>query len=267
MGMHDIPPNDLFSMKLDRRGALRLLGGAGLGLGLAGFTARNASALATAAAGSDTTIPTASEEIPDETGGPFPGDGTNGVNVLAEDGIVRSDITTSFGSASGVADGIPLEVVLNVQDVASGGNPLTGAAVYAWHCDAEGRYSLYSDGVTEENYLRGVQEVDADGNVRFTTVYPGCYAGRWPHLHFEVFESLAAATNGANAVKTSQLAFPQEVSETVYTDDRYPMSTDNLGELTLESDNVFGEDSAELQLATLSGDNDAGYTALLAVGV
>ena len=158
-------------------------------------------------------------------------------------------------------------MVLNVQDVANGGNPLTGAAVYVWHCDAEGNYSLYSDGVTEENYLRGVQEVDADGNATFTTIYPGCYSGRWPHIHFEVYESLEAATTGSNAIKTSQLAFPEGVSETVYADDRYPSSTDNLDDLSLESDMVFGEDSAALQMAIMSGDNEAGYTAVLAVGV
>jgi protocatechuate 3,4-dioxygenase beta subunit len=251
---------------LDRRRAIRLFGGAGLGLGVAGLAARGVNA-ATLTSATDSTIPTATEEIPDETGGPYPGDGTNGPNVLAEAGAVRSDITSSFGSASGVADGIPLEVILNVQDVANGGNPLTGAAVYVWHCDAEGRYSLYSEGATEENYLRGVQEVDADGNVTFATIYPGCYSGRWPHIHFEVYDTLEAATNGRNAIKTSQLAFPQGVSETVYADDRYPVSIENLDRISLESDMVFGEDSAAHQMAIMTGDNDAGYTALLAVGI
>ena len=82
-----------------------------------------------------------------------------------------------------------------------------------------------------------------------------------------MYESLEAATNGRNAIKTSQLAFPEGVSETVYADDRYPASTDNLDDLSLESDMVFGEDSAALQMAIMSGDNDAGYTAVLAVGV
>ena len=259
-------PDHLGETTFDRRRALRLLGGTGIGLGVAGLAARGVRAAGTPAA-VDSTIPTASEEIPDETGGPFPGDGTNGANVLSEDGVVRSDITASFGSASGVAEGIPLTVVLNVQDVAAGGNPLAGAALYIWHCDAEGRYSLYSDGVTGENYLRGVQEVDAEGNVTFTTVYPGCYAGRWPHIHFEVYETLAAATNGRNAIKTSQLAFPQGVSETVYADDRYPVSIENLERISLESDMVFGEDSAAHQMAIMTGDNDGGYTAILAVGV
>jgi protocatechuate 3,4-dioxygenase beta subunit len=261
--MQNTQPDHHDDVTFDRRRALCLLGGTGVGLGVISLAGR----AAFAANGTDSTIPTATAEVPDETGGPYPGDGTNGVNVLTEEGVVRSDITSSFGSASGVADGFPLEVLFNVQDVANGGNPLTGAAVYLWHCDAEGRYSLYSDGATEENYLRGVQEVDADGNVRFTTIYPGCYSGRWPHMHFEVYESLEAATNGRNAIKTSQLAFPEGVSETVYADDRYPASTDNLDDLSLESDMVFGEDSAALQMAIMSGDNEAGYTAILAVGV
>ena len=261
--MQNSQPDPHDAGTLDRRRALRMLGGTGLGVGAIALAGRHAFA----AAGADSTIPTATAEIPDETGGPFPGDGTNGVNVLAEDGVVRSDITSSFGSASGVADGVPLNLVLNVQDVANGGNPLTGAAVYVWHCDAEGNYSLYSDAVSEENYLRGVQEVDADGNATFTTIFPGCYSGRWPHIHFEVYESLEAATNGRNAIKTSQLAFPEGVSETVYADDRYPASTDNLDDLSLESDMVFGEDSAAHQMAIMSGDDDAGYTAVLAVGV
>ena len=60
-------------------------------------------------------------------------------------------------------------------------------AVYLWSCTPEGRYSLYSKGVTDQNYLRGVQAADADGWVTFTTIFPACYDGRWPHLHFEVY--------------------------------------------------------------------------------
>jgi len=82
-----------------------------------------------------------------------------------------------------------------------------------------------------------------------------------------VYESLDAATHSRNAVKTSQLAFPERVSEAVYADDRYPMSVDNLERLSLESDMVFGEDGAALQMAIMTGDNDAGYTAVLPVGV
>jgi protocatechuate 3,4-dioxygenase beta subunit len=262
--MHD-ELNDDDPAPVDRRRALRMLGGAGLGVGL--VAAGLDLAKVAAASGVDGTVAPARDEIPDETGGPFPADGTNGVNALAEEGVVRSDITSSFGPSRGVADGVPLQVVLSVQDLAAGGDPLEGAAVYLSHCDAEGRYSLYSDGVTEENYLRGVQEVGADGTVTFTSIFPGCYPGRWPHIHFEVYDSVDAATNGRNAIKTSQLAFPQSVAEAVYADARYPGSADNLSRLSLRSDMVFADDGAALQLATMSGDDEGGYTARLAVGI
>ena len=206
------------------------------------------------------------EEIPDETAGPFPGDGTNGPNVLEESGVVRSDITASVGGAGGVADGIPLTFTLAIVDVASRA-PLAGAAVYAWHCDAEGRYSMYSDGVTEENYLRGVVETDANGLATFRSIFPGCYQGRWPHIHFEVYENVDAASNGGNAIKVSQLAFPQTVCEAAYVDGRYPDSAGNLGQLSLATDGVFADDQAAQQLAVVAGSNDAGYVATLPVGV
>lgn len=78
------------------------------------------------------------DAIPEETAGPFPGDGSNGPNVLTQDGVVRSDIRSSFGSASGTAEGVPLTLDLTILDAASDA-PLAGAAVYAWHCDREGR--------------------------------------------------------------------------------------------------------------------------------
>ncbi len=145
--------------------------------------------------GAGSTVAVAEGEIPEETAGPYPGDGSNGPNVLTESGVVRSDITSSFGSASGVAEGVPTTVRLRILDLdGDDATPLVGAAVYLWHCDREGRYSMYSDGVTEENYLRGVQEADDDGRLEFTTIFPATYSGRWPHMHFEVYESLDAAT-------------------------------------------------------------------------
>ena len=104
---------------------------------------------------------------PRRPAGPFPGDGSNGPNVLTESGVVRSDITKSFGDASGRRRGRPgRRSTLTLLDVAGGGSPLAGAAVYLWHCDRAGRYSLYDDAIADENYLRGVQESDADGKLR-----------------------------------------------------------------------------------------------------
>jgi protocatechuate 3,4-dioxygenase beta subunit len=206
------------------------------------------------------------DQIPQETGGPYPGDGSNGPNVLTESGIVRSDITKSFGSASGVATGVPLTVELTILD-ADKDTPLEGAAVYLWHCDAEGRYSLYSDGVTNENYLRGVQAADSSGKVKFTTIFPAAYMGRWPHIHFEVYSSLSEATAAGKISRTSQLALPKDVCDTVYATDGYDSSAQNMQQTSLEDDNVFGDDDGVHQLATVSGDVKSGYTATLDVGV
>ena len=97
-----------------------------------------------------------------------------------------------------------------------------------WHCDRDGAYSLYSNGVTTENYLRGVQAADSNGVVTFTSIFPACYSGRWPHIHFEVYPSLAKATDQANKIATSQIALPKDACDTVYATDGYSQSVTNL---------------------------------------
>ena len=136
-----------------------------------------------------------------------------------------------------------------------------------WHVDAQGRYSLYSTGATDQNYLRGVQAADADGWVTFQSVFPACYDGRWPHIHFEVYESLADAGNVKNKIATSQMAMPQDVCEKVYADTSlYPSSASLLKKVSLTSDMVF-RDSWQTELGTVTGDTTSGYTASLNVGV
>jgi protocatechuate 3,4-dioxygenase beta subunit len=205
-------------------------------------------------------------EVPDETGGPYPGDGSNGINVLDDSGIVRSDIRSSFGTSTTTAVGVPLTIVLTVRDAATG-DALSGGAVYLWHCDRDGNYSLYSNGLEDENYLRGVQEIGADGSVTFTTVFPGCYAGRWPHIHFEVYSDVATAVASGPIVKTSQIALPKEACEAVYATSGYDSSVRNLSQISLASDNVFGDDGGIHQIATMTGSASAGYTAALTIGV
>ena len=206
-------------------------------------------------------------EIPEETAGSYPGDGSNGPDVLSESGVVRSDITSSFGSASGVAEGVPLTLRFRVYDLTGDDvEILAGAAVYAWHCDRDGSYSMYDGDAQAENYLRGVQESDADGWVEFTTIFPGCYAGRWPHVHFEVYESLDAATSVSNKLRTSQLAFPQDVCEEVYATDGYEASVTNLAGVSLDSDGIFS-DGYSLQMATMKGSVADGLTATLNVPI
>jgi protocatechuate 3,4-dioxygenase beta subunit len=240
---------------LGRRRALALLGGAAAVL-LVGCKddATTASAAATGA----------QAPIPSETAGPFPGDGSNGPDALTQSGVVRQDLRSSFGGLTGTATGTPLVLALHLVDAATG-SPLAGAAVYAWHADAQGRYSMYD--LPQENYLRGVQPTGADGVVAFTTVFPGCYAGRWPHIHFEVYRDVASATKGGKPLATSQVALPQAACQAVYASSEYPPSLRNLGQVSLARDLVFGDDGAVRQLATMAGTAGNGLTASLLVPV
>ncbi len=187
--------------------------------------------------------------------------------MLSQSGVVRQDIRSSFGSSSTVATGVPLTIRLAILDLASDCAPMAGAAVYAWHCDQAGRYSLYSSGAEDENYLRGVQAAGADGIVTFTSIFPACYSGRWPHIHFEVFPSLDAATDEANRIATSQVALPEDICNDVYATAGYEQSVQNLAGLSLATDNVFGEDGGERQIGTISGSVADGLVVDLAVPV
>jgi protocatechuate 3,4-dioxygenase beta subunit len=269
---------------LDRRRALSLLGlgVAGAALAACGSTTTAAGGTAGGTAGSSTSGSSTTgassgatsgtstgtlTEIPDETAGPYPGDGSNGPDVLAQSGVVRQDITSSFGTSTTKAEGIPMTLELTILDIAAGGGPMAGAAVYVWHCDRAGRYSMYSSGVTAENYLRGVQIADSNGVVRFTSIVPGCYSGRWPHIHFEVYPDQASIADSTKAIATSQVALPKPTCDAAYATAGYEASVGNLARLSLASDNVFGNDGGVHQLGTATGDPTSGYAVRLTVPV
>jgi protocatechuate 3,4-dioxygenase beta subunit len=261
------------STLMTRRGALQLLAVGGLAalVGCGSSSSDPAGAASSASppgstASTATAAGGATAEIPEETAGPFPADGSNGVNVLAESGIVRGDITSSFGSASGAAEGVPLSIELTILDVSTGGTPLEGAAVYLWHCDRDGRYSLYDAEIPDENYLRGVQASGADGRVAFTSIWPGAYPGRWPHIHFEVYPSLDEATAAGAKLVTSQIALPEDPCALVYATAGYEQSAQNMARTSLATDSVFS-DGYSTQLGTASGSPGEGMTVRLNVGV
>ncbi|HEX2699312.1 MAG TPA: hypothetical protein VHM89_03810 [Acidimicrobiales bacterium] len=284
---HDLGLAHDLSTLLGRRHALKLLAGAALvTVGACGSDGKNdktassatsttsdgssSSSTVSGSSGSTSSTPSATgascETIPDETAGPYPGDGSNGPDVLSETGIVRSDITRSFGGSTTRPEGVPLTVNLVILGRSGGCKAMAGAAVYLWHCDREGRYSRYSQGVTGENYLRGVQEADAGGRVTFETIFPAAYSGRWPHIHFEVYPTLAQATSQRNKLATSQLALPEDACKAVYATAGYEQSVRNLAQTSLARDLVFGDGSSQ-QLATMSGGVGAGFTAELSVPV
>lgn len=262
---HDLPA--LVRRGHGRRALFGIVGGVGLAAALAACGADDDLVDVTRTGTPSAGAPVADGEIPEETAGPYPGDGSNGPDVLSESGVVRQDITRSFGTAVGVATGVPLTVRLRVLDLSDGeSRPMEGAAIYLWHADAEGRYSMYSEGVVEENYLRGVQVARADGWLEFETVFPGCYDGRWPHIHFEVYPTVKDATSASNRLRTTQLALPEDACRRVYADERYGDSAAHLDRTTLDADMVFA-DGHSLQLARVTGTVDDGFTATLAVPV
>ena len=260
---------------LDRRRMLKLIGFTTLSAGLVtlvgcapgGTASGSTSSSAGSATGASASATDAScDVIPEETAGPFPGDGSNGPDVLRQSGVVRSDIRSSFGDLSGTAEGIPLTIRIELQDATKDCAPFANAAVYVWHCDRQGGSSLYSQGVTDRNYLRGVQAAGSDGVVTFQSIFPACYQGRWPHIHFEVYRNLAAATDDANKIATSQIALPEATCHAVYATAGYEQSVQNLKGVSLTTDMVFADDGATHQLGTVSGDT-ASYTVTLAVPV
>ena len=233
-----------------------------------GTTAAGAAGATGAAGAGNTTTGTDSScaKIPEETAGPFPGDGTNGANALTLAGIVRSDIRLSVGGATGVADGIPLSVTLTIVDSSNGCKRLAGYAVYVWHCDRDGNYSMYSPAAQSENYLRGVQETDENGQVTFATIFPACYSGRWPHIHFEVYPSLDMASSGKSKLAASQLALPEASCNDVFASTGYETSITNLSQVSLKTDGVFS-DGADQETPAVTGSVDAGYQATLSVAI
>lgn len=275
---HDLQA--LATARQRRRQALRWLAGAGAGFGVLPLWGCGGGGDATAAAASTTdsvtgltgTSTSTCTVIPEETAGPYPADGSNTdasgsiANALALSGIVRSDIRSSIDGLSGTAAGVPLTVTLTLVNTNGSCADLAGYAIYLWHCDRDGRYSLYSSGVTDQNYLRGVQETDAAGQATFSTVFPGCYTGRVPHIHFEVYRSLATATDATRKITTSQIAFPTDVCQAVYATTGYGDSAINLSRISFATDNVFS-DGVSLQTATITGSVADGVLAELTVAI
>jgi len=157
---------------------------------------------------------------PSEIKGPFP-------NRTPAD-VVRANII-------GNRTGVPLQIDLTIQDASNECQPLAGAIIDLWHCDAQGNYSEYNDQLdgdfTSESFLRGRQTTDASGKVSFISIYPGWYPGRAPHLHVEVFN--AAGTS----LLVTQVAFDESVSNTVYATNQYNGTFDTNN----NSDDSFGD--------------------------
>jgi len=226
-----------FPKKIDRREALAALGA---GVGAAAIAACSGSPTS---ADTTTTTPTTTTNnstcavSPTETRGPYP----DIVGMINTPSFFRRDITEG-------KSGLPLTLTLTVVNVNSACAAVSGAQVEIWQCDAGGNYSEYSQpgfNRAGQTFLRGVQTTDANGQVAFTTIYPGWYAGRATHIHVDVYRSGAI-------VKSTQIAFPEEVTRAVYASGVYAPKGQN--STSGAGDMVFADSLAD-ELATITGGN------------
>jgi len=181
---------------------------------------------------------------PTETEGPFPT--KSPANFVRKD--IRDDRT-----------GVAFTITITIKNANSSCAALSGALVDIWHCDKDGYYSEYggtgmqSVNYTSVDFLRGRQTTDANGLVSFTSIFPGWYSGRAPHIHVHIYNS------SGKSLLVTQIAFPYDITNTVYTTAQSYGYTKGAQDTKNENDNVFS-DGFTTELATVSGSLSGGYT-------
>ena len=238
-----------WEVRFTRRGALVLAGGAAVSAVAAACSAAvpsagTASPPAAPTAPAPTATPSGSLVLtPQETAGPYP------MDLHSTPSFFRSNVTEG-------KTGVPLTLTLTILNAS--GTPLTNARVDIWHCDKDGVYSGFQQPAANtdgQTFLRGIQLTDGSGKVTFSTVFPGWYSGRITHIHFQVY-----LNNGL--IATSQLAFPDEVTRTVYDSALYAARGQNTSVRTLAADNAFA-DGADHEMLAITGSVADGFDATL----
>ena len=237
------------SKKLARREVLVALGASVGAAALAACGSSSPTSPSTTTTTTTTTNNTSCVVSASETRGPYP----DTVGMINNAAFYRRDITEG-------RSGLPLTLTLTIVNVNSACAAVSGVQVEIWQCDAAGNYSEYSQqgfNGAGQTFLRGVQTTDANGQVTFTTIYPGWYQGRATHIHVDVYRS-------GTIVKTTQIAFPENISAAVYASGVY--ASKGQSPTSNASDNVFS-DGVINELATVTGSTTSGYTATLNIGI
>jgi len=229
-----------FDSPMTRRHALQWAGGLGLAVFVSACASDGDPAAETAPIAETSTEAAATAApdcvlMPEVTEGPF---------YLDLD-LVRSDITEG-------KPGLPLDLRVNVVDAGSC-EPIEGAAVDVWHCDAEGAYSGVQ-GAEGETFCRGVQLTDADGVAEFRTIFPGWYTGRAVHIHVKV-------SADGDQTHTGQLFFDPEATSAVYATEPYAERGEQ--DVPNSNDGIYAESGGVTVLTvTVDGDSSSGAVTL-----
>lgn len=177
-----------------------------------------------------------------ETDGPYP--------LYASRGSSIQRVNITDGKTGKI-----LEMTLTVKNVNNNCEIISDARVDIWHCDKDGYYSNYTNSGylgTQNNssavFCRGLQYTDANGEVKFSTIYPGWYTGRATHIHVQVYVNNVLAL-------TSQIAFPEEINTAVYNTSLYSAHGQNI---TKNSSDVIIRDSLDNELATITANPTTG---------
>ena len=190
---------------------------------------------------------------PEQTGGPY----------FVDERLNRSDIR-SDPTDGRARPGTPLALTLLVSRLNTGDcQPLAGAQVDIWHCDAQGIYSDVQDpdfNTIGQKFLRGYQITDTRGEARFITVYPGWYPGRTVHIHFKIRTTPMAQRSFEF---TSQLYIDDVLTDRVHT--APPYTTNGLRTARNQQDWIFRRGGDQLMLAPKITTD--GYAAAFAIGL
>lgn len=220
-----------------------------------------ATAVATAAASpglSETAATTAVSDLPtcvvspEQTVGPY----------YADVQLNRADIRSDTNSGT-VKEGLPFVLTMRVSQISANScTPIEGATVEIWHCDAVGVYSAFEgEGTANENFLRGHQVTDANGQVQFTTIYPGWYRGRAVHIHFKV---RTTGSDGNDYEFTSQMYFDDTISDQIYTQAPYT-SHSGQRDTTNANDGIYRDGGDQLMIALAQANQ--GYSGTFHIGL
>jgi protocatechuate 3,4-dioxygenase beta subunit len=186
---------------------------------------------------------------PTETEGPY----YFNANLVRQD--IRRDTTTGTFHT-----GLQLNMTFTIIDINC--NPIPNVLVDIWHCDKDGLYSGYvqpGGNTVGQDFMRGIQMTDTNGQCSFISSYPGWYQGRATHVHFKV--RLTSTT-----YVTSQFCFLDSINNSVYATPLYSGRGPN--PVTNAMDMVFqNADPAYLRMTATPNATTGGYDGTYSIGI